>query len=217
MTDWLEELLEQAAAEENGETGLELPGRSLLWGLADGVVRWDDRQDGPVRTTGQGDALTGERIGGAVPESESAVPGRNAPEWELSAAGTFLEEDIRGLNGRLLRGEAGQPEVGRIAGSWAEKGMTAPLLSREAAEVRRNNSVEGTVDEMERWLPWDTGAAELYRRLARTGREGSFSRLAERTVTTEHQSVGTPGVTVDQLDRAVRRDSRRYDGGMELY
>ena len=58
-------------------------------------------------------------------------------------------------------------------------------------------------------------------------REVLFKRRTERAVrsaqgrresTTHRQmTAGAPSLTVDELDRAVRRDSRRYDGAMELY
>lgn len=57
----------------------------------------------------------------------------------------------------------------------------------------------------------------LYRRLARAGRRARAVRAPEGSAAAERQSVGSPSLTVDELDRAVRRDSRRYDGGMELY
>ena len=42
--------------------------------------------------------------------------------------------------------------------------------------------------------------------------ESLFAELSEKAVTKPEGSL-----TVDELDRAVRRDSRRYDGAMELY
>lgn len=67
-------------------------------------------------------------------------------------------------------------------------------------------------------LPRERAAAEgLYRRLVRTGWRGESSRRTERAVVVERQFDGPSPLTVEQLDRAVRRDSRRYDGGMELY
>ena len=62
------------------------------------------------------------------------------------------------------------------------------------------------------------GLEELYRRTAHAARpvlqaaggpEGRTVRMDERDAPRQ--------LTVDELDRAVRRDSRRYDGGMSIF
>ena len=62
------------------------------------------------------------------------------------------------------------------------------------------------------------GTLELYRGAARGIRSAQTSAApAAGAAVTERMTAGTGSLTVDELDRAVRRDSRRYDGGMELY
>jgi hypothetical protein len=61
-------------------------------------------------------------------------------------------------------------------------------------------------------------AAELYRQVVRAGYlAAETARQPGRATVTQQVTVGAPSLTADELDRAVRRDSRRYDGAMELY
>lgn len=65
----------------------------------------------------------------------------------------------------------------------------------------------------------DRGLAELYRQTAQAVRPATpavtpaqaGSRVLER------EDAGGPPLTAEELDRAVRRDSRRYDGGMSIF
>ena len=62
------------------------------------------------------------------------------------------------------------------------------------------------------------GTLELYRSAARGIRSAQVAATPTAgAAVTERMTAGTGSLTVDELDRAVRRDSRRYDGGMELY
>lgn len=57
----------------------------------------------------------------------------------------------------------------------------------------------------------------LYRRAGETLGVTPPSAPARREVVVRETTVSPPGLTVRELDLAVRRDSRRYDGGMNLY
>ncbi len=62
------------------------------------------------------------------------------------------------------------------------------------------------------------GTLALYRGAARGIRSAQAAAApAAGAAVAERMTAGTGSLTVDELDRAVRRDSRRYDGGMELY
>lgn len=63
------------------------------------------------------------------------------------------------------------------------------------------------------------GLEELYRRTVQAARPAMASPAAPQAG--QGVRLGEPEaprqLTVDELDRAVRRDSRRYDGGMTLF
>ena len=63
------------------------------------------------------------------------------------------------------------------------------------------------------------GLKELYRQTVRGLRPAVPALLPEQTgKTARAQEPGSAvSLAVDELDRAVRRDSRRYDGGMSIY
>lgn len=57
----------------------------------------------------------------------------------------------------------------------------------------------------------------LYRRAGETLNGFAAFAPIRRKVVVREAAVSRPGLTVRELDLAVRRDSRRYDGGMNLY
>lgn len=57
----------------------------------------------------------------------------------------------------------------------------------------------------------------LYRRAGETLGVTPPSAPARREVVVREAAASPPGLTVRELDLAVRRDSRRYDGGMNIY
>ena len=61
-----------------------------------------------------------------------------------------------------------------------------------------------------------SGVERLYRRMAEAVAVSPVSAAAHGVIR-EEQTAETAGLTVRELDRAVRRDSRRYDGGMNIY
>ena len=61
-----------------------------------------------------------------------------------------------------------------------------------------------------------SGVERLYRRMAEAVAVSPIS-AAVPGVVREERTAETAGLTVRELDRAVRRDSRRYDGGMSIY
>ncbi len=64
-----------------------------------------------------------------------------------------------------------------------------------------------------------SGAANLAGRLRRTGRVSRIARgeAPGLTVTAPEAAGGPGGMDLLELDRAVQRDARRYDGGFSLY
>jgi hypothetical protein len=101
-----------------------------------------------------------------------------------------------------------------------ESGADAGGLSsgkEDAGAAETAESLAGELDELTR-RELGQSAQALYRQVVRAGTlTGATGGQPGRTVVTERVTTGAPSLTADELDRAVRRDSRRYDGGMELY
>ena len=152
---------------------------------------------GPVWTAGP--LESGEELpegGQAVPEviADAAEPAlerlwRDAPAWDAAGAD-----------------KAGTPER-------AEAKEAAP-----AAAERHRNGREADAGA-EPMGPAERGLEELYQKTAAAARSAlqpPGGGQAGRTI-----RVGEPEpprqLTVDELDRAVRRDSRRYDGGLDIF
>lgn len=57
----------------------------------------------------------------------------------------------------------------------------------------------------------------LYRQLTRATEGGATGKSASVAVVRETVPAGHTGLTAGELDLAMRRDSRRYDGGMTIY
>lgn len=139
-----------------------------------------------------------------------------AREFEPGAALDGLARAL-GSSGSVL------PEMGRRAGTGRTAG--AGRLDRTAPEIPAGWMLadsEGTkafaeLDKAAR-AEADSGVEWLYRQAARAEWQTvpaagavSAARLAETG------SGSAAALTVEELDRAVRRDSRRYDGEMSIY
>lgn len=59
--------------------------------------------------------------------------------------------------------------------------------------------------------------AQALRRAQRTARAAAQERRALRVLLPEGNEAPRPMMDVQELDRAVQRDARRYDGGFPLY
>lgn len=202
MTDWLEELLGQVPEEKQEE-------ESLRW---DG---WAEvkQEDGALGRK------AGPEAGGAAGTGAIKDAGRPAGETDRS-----LPRDRRpehGWENRLAQAGRETENAGARMGERAPAAAGGTVTEREAENAlpsgmsMTRNGLEWVGALSERENNGETAA--LYRRVVRAGRRTAAYSGREQTAAAEQQSTGTPSLTVDELDRAVRRDSRRYDGGMELY
>lgn len=140
----------------------------------------------------------------------------------------WLEEVLR--EGQSLLAEelersavpVGRPAA-RKAGAEESGQEDGPSVSREEAS-RDLSSVLGKWTEdldgatVGKALPGGqaSGVERLYRRMAEAVAVSPISAAAHGVIR-EEQTAEAAGLTVRELDRAVRRDSRRYDGGMNIY
>lgn len=84
---------------------------------------------------------------------------------------------------------------------------------RRTPETEEHHSVPQGPEEGRR------GLEELYRQTAQAARPVSLAAEAGQAARTARMGEAETArqLTVDELDRAVRRDSRRYDGGMSIF
>lgn len=114
-----------------------------------------------------------------------------------------LEKIITGPNGTplLRRPGGGDVELTKLPNAKAEDGPTA---------------VDAVTDSLQ---PAERGLEGLYRQAVRAARPAAQAPAAPRQG--QAARLGEPEtprqLTVDELDRAVRRDSRRYDGGLDIF
>ena len=117
---------------------------------------------------------------------------------------------------------ADRQTAGLVRSAPAAAGVTPPTQTR--TQVQGHDLANGEAPDRD--LLWaeplekrTLGAAVLAQRLRRTGR---VSRLAQGgrtavTVTLPDQGGTRQSLDLLELDRAVQRDARRYDGGFPFY
>ena len=115
-----------------------------------------------------------------------------------------------------------EPETGtvwKLGPVWTVRG--APETEKAEALVRAARADgaaagAGTAGRLETEAP---GLAGLYRRASEAARPAAPALPPARAGRTalEREPGSAASLAVDELDRAVRRDSRRYDGGMDIF
>lgn len=187
------------------------------------MVDWIERLLPPEEDEEEEDVLLRE-AGGVLPppEDEAGEDGSAAGENRAPEAG----ED--GLAAAEAAAEQGRDPGGVAEEFWgrAIDGQTAEQLARRtaqdgeaaaAAPPRRQGQGEGPGAERARTAA--EGLEALYRQTARAAQAAApalEARPVERLVRVQ-EAEGGAALTAEELDRAVRRDSRRYDGGMSIF
>lgn len=135
-------------------------------------------------------------------------------EEVLRAAGSGEEQsllpELLGQGGTVLPArDAAAPEVMM---SLAGQSGDPLLLPQQGA------GNEGTFPSAEKvWQGERSVINSLYRRTVEALREHRTVERSGAPVTLPEGQAVNAGLTARELDRAVRRDSRRYDGGMNIY
>lgn len=210
--------------EERGDTG----GRRLG---EDSQEEGEAQTAGPERMSATG-AENGKDWGwirggrmGDLPPGDSGMPGRVLQSDFLTGNGSAM-----GMNpGDGPEGQKGPRAVTYTGENIVQSGRRGPLRLEMAETTETGTRVEdGSIQFRRRELPQlemagvaETGsvwnAVGLYQSVVKTERAVRTARSRQNVTIDRQMTAGAPSLPVDELDRAVRRDSRRYDGAMELY
>lgn len=211
MVDRLEELLALLETKEDQENEDRTDALIPPEGSVPATVPTEEDGGGQVPVAPAGD---GTRAGDRAPEGApvSGEDGERELVWTVKQPAAELETALRRTAEALPHGGAErleEPDRARVRGEPAWERLENP------ERTRMSNEPVKTAQREEK-----SGLEELYRQTARSARSAVLQipspEQAGRTIQT-----GEPGrtaaVTVEELDRAVRRDSRRYDGGMAIF
>lgn len=223
MTDQLEELLRRIRDRDEGEAALAEMEEALAKSGPEGAgAGGEDRPRPPEdgrkdsRPIGEGNWPDGKPEGGQAPRPEptEAETRRQRPggsEAEDGGAAALWYGSFRAQAAGRRRAAIPEAGEGGSAGNAGPEGTALPAMARETGAGDRAPGADEKVR-----TEWTV--RELYRQATRgAGQAEGAPPAVGRSAVTERMSTGAPSLTVDELDRAVRRDSRRYDGAMELY
>lgn len=164
-----------------------------------GTLDRESGRDGPEQ------AQTERRPG--VLEWHRAAQRPAAPAWRpegtARSGGQVWPEGLARNGGQIWQVEKFREGVP----AWQGEGP------RRTPETEEHHSVPQGPEEGRR------GLEELYRQTAQAARPASLAAEAGQAAWTARMGEAETArqLTVDELDRAVRRDSRRYDGGMSIF
>ena len=192
------EIETEEAAKDSGKRAADLPVEDAGALAEAGALNW--MPDGKVRSVpAEGQDKVPGADGSAVDAVEDGAVGREAAEvwWDDLAA------PVMGRNGSMVlrRPGAGDVEIAELAGAPGQ--TSAP---EEMGAVMESMAAE-------------KGLEGLYRQTVQASRPAAQNLPVEQAgrMPLAQEPGRTAALTVDELDRAVRRDSRRYDGGMTIF
>ena len=161
----------------------------------------------------------------AEEETELAVPG----ELSLSSAAIRVTEQEKTTPSELYdevpEGEIPAERSGLSllhAEVWQESAMAETVWNndrpvRSAMQTKRPTTKRSAAERL--YQKTDRSAlTALYHRVRETVSPGQPGVPGHGgTVVVREEVSAAPGLTEERLDRSLRRDSRRYDGGMNIY
>lgn len=175
-----------------------------------------------------------------VPDEDEAVPVEaEGLSWgpDVKIASPEGQEEVPGADGAADGGMVENDAAGNEAAEFLWDELVAPVMERNGTVALRKpgaRDVEllalagpsgqaGTAAEMdsvmESMTTAEKGLEGLYKQAVQASRPAAQSLPVEQAGRSlrADEPGRTAALTVDELDRAVRRDSRRYDGGMTLF
>ena len=209
------------------ETGADSPpedGARALWADAgtDAQSWWEETPEAEGREAGEAAAPAREALrpdGGADAAASPAGKDAQGPEEGWRPGAPHWQGDKEEQSAPVWW----EAEKRRSGLDWRRAEGRLAVLNRPEEEARRGfparreteppHSATAGMEETER------GLEKLYRQTAQAARpvpQAMGGEQAVRMVRTGEAETARQ-LTVDELDRAVRRDSRRYDGGMAIF
>ena len=156
-----------------------------------------------------------ERMAGEPAEAKAPGPDEEWPDgpvWRLDTGAAERAEAAwrRASAERLDHGEELAAQELRLAAEGAAEAVTERLSMEKGGELARTVRRET-----------HSGLEGLYRQTVQAVRPTAQAPAPGAEHTARAVRVEEPGhpaaLTADELDRAMRRDSRRYDGGMTIF
>lgn len=161
--------------------------------------------------------LTGMGAAGNPPAEEEAVE-RGEGEESASEEWTVREAEFRSAFSAPARQESWPEILSSVRKESGEAGESeeSPALAEQLQGAGRQVAALAALRETRGEEP--TGA-ELYHTLQRAAQAARMGRRRPGTfsLTLPNRAAPAPGLTLTEIDRAVQRDSRRFDGGYTLY
>lgn len=217
-----------AAEEKDDEEREDVPA------LAAAVIPASPHGDGELAETGRhGEPdpaeMENDRSGGRTAgEIASEQPGRIAEETAVPDGPVWtvrsVVPELDALGQQMPAGRMGEMvedvNAAELSGTRAVGTRQMSVGLGLAAEPAAGARTAGTPPmPAERAVQAQAGLEGLYRQTVQAARPAAPALPLERVEGPGRirESGSSPPPTVDELDRAVRRDSRRYDGGMSIF
>lgn len=231
MVDRLEELLALLEDEDDDGEREDVPAlgaeKAVPAAPASGLETEDAAEGGRERAA---DAPAED--GSALAEAETLSW---VPDGKVRSALAEGQDEVPGADGSDAGAVEGAAVKHEAAEAWWDE-PAAPVMGPNGSLVLRRPGAgdvellgpDGRPDQagaaeadaaMGSVKPAEQGLEKLYQQTVRAGRAAVQAAPAEQAGRTAwaEEPGRTAALTVDELDRAVRRDSRRYDGGMTLF
>ena len=220
MIDRIEELLARLAAEDEEEREDVL----ALSVTEESNPAFPHKNEGEAGEVGAEDGRSGGRTAGEI-ESErpGLIAGESAAEETETAGESWKDEPVwtvRGVSPEIDKAQ-------RIAAEErAARTQEALLPLRDGALIwpgleraARGGTMSPALERLGRPGAALAGLEGLYRQIVQGLRPAAPSLPPEQAgrAARAQEPGSAASLAVDELDRAVRRDSRRYDGGMSIY
>ena len=210
MIDRIEELLGPPAAEDEEEQE-NVPALPVTEGSVPAFPREDEGETGDSEV---GDRSGGKSAGETMAERTDTAGElwRDGPVWTVRGEGSKIDE-VQATAGRVAWTESAVHAARDGEPVWV--GLERATRGGPAnAALESLNRAGAARDGLEQ-----AGLKGLYRQTVRGLRPAAPALPPEKAgITARAQEPGiAASLAVDELDRAVRRDSRRYDGGMSIY
>ena len=229
MIDRIEELLSQMAAEDDEEEREDVSARKRgeavskgAWTVArasDGALGPRDRPESEGKRPSDLTAL--QRDNGAAKPRVANRRGvttealwKDGPVWTVRGAGPGMDEAQRTAAAqRTARTEdfSRPAQDGTVAWAGLERAERSGISGLTLDSVGWSGAAQAGLEQ--------AGLKGLYQQAVRGLRPAAPALPTEQAGRSARaQEPGsTASLAVDELDRAVRRDSRRYDGGLSIY